>query len=138
MWPKMLLELLPHFARLVPMADKFFATRTASERAQEAALAALAEEVRGQLGKATQTHTGIYRQLQDQSRQVSEMAVEVTKTRMAIDSVEARVTKLEKTAAKLEKTAAKLEKMARTAIALLVATFVLMAVGFGVLVTRLH
>jgi len=28
--------------------------------------------------------------------------------------------------------------MARTAIALLVATFVLMAVGFGVLVTRLH
>jgi len=127
----MLLELLPHFARLVPMADKFFATRTASERAQEAALAALAEEVRGQLGKATQTHTGIYRQLQDQSRQVSEMAVEVTKTRMAIDSVEARVTKLEKTAAKLE-------KMARTAIALLVATFVLMAVGFGVLVTRLH
>jgi uncharacterized protein involved in exopolysaccharide biosynthesis len=131
MWPKMLLELLPHFARLVPMADKFFATRTASERAQEAALAALAEEVRGQLGKATQTHTGIYRQLQDQSRQVSEMAVEVTKTRMAIDSVEARVTKLEKTAAKLE-------KMARTAIALLVATFVLMAVGFGVLVTRLH
>jgi uncharacterized protein involved in exopolysaccharide biosynthesis len=131
MWPKMLLELLPHFARLVPMADKFFATRTASERAQEAALAALAEEVRGQLGKATQTHTGIYRQLQDQNRQVSEMAVEVTKTRMAIDSVEARVTKLEKTAAKLE-------KMARTAIALLVATFVLMAVGFGVLVTRLH
>ena len=131
MWPKMLFELLPHFARLVPMADKFFATRTASERAQEAALAALAEEVRGQLGKATQTHTGIYRQLQDQSRQVSEMAVEVTKTRMAIDSVEARVTKLEKTAAKLE-------KMARTAIALLVATFVLMAVGFGVLVTRLH
>jgi hypothetical protein len=127
----MLFELLPHFARLVPMADKFFATRTASERAQEAALAALALDVRGQLDKATQTHTGIYRQLQDQSRQVAEMAVEVTKTRMAIDSVETRVTKLEKTAAKLEKTAG-------TAIALLVAIFVLMAIGFGVLLMRLR
>jgi len=37
----MLLELLPHFTRLLPMADKYLSTRTASEKAQEAALAAL-------------------------------------------------------------------------------------------------
>ena len=36
----MLLELLPHFTRLLPMADKYLSTRSASEKAQEAALAA--------------------------------------------------------------------------------------------------
>ena len=95
MWP-MLLDLLPHFARLVPMADKSLATRSASEKAQEAALAAMAESVRGDLGQVPERHAGIQRALKEQGEQISEMAVEVTRMRLGVESTEARVAKLEK------------------------------------------
>jgi len=99
MWPKILFELLPHLTRLVPMADRYLTTRTASEKAQEAALAALGAEVRGELGQMGEVHTGIQRQLQDQGAQLSELAVEVTRARMGVESMEARVAALERSAA---------------------------------------
>ncbi|MDP9050282.1 MAG: hypothetical protein M3O31_06085 [Acidobacteriota bacterium] len=105
MWPKMLFELLPHFARLMPMADKYLSSRSVSEKAQAAALAsqqaalsALAIEVRGELGKATEANSGVSRQLQEQGRQIAELGVEVARARLGVESVEARVGKLEKTA----------------------------------------
>jgi phage shock protein A len=96
MWPKMLLELLPHFARLMPVADKYLNSRSASDKAQEAALAALAEEVRGSLDTFTEAHAGLWQQAQQQSTQVGELAVEVTRARLGVESVEARVARLEK------------------------------------------
>jgi chromosome segregation ATPase len=99
MWPKILFELLPHLTRLVPLADRYLTTRTASEKAQEAALAALGAEVRGELGQLGEVHTGIQRQLQDQGAQLSELAVEVTRARMGVESMEARVAALERSAA---------------------------------------
>jgi chromosome segregation ATPase len=97
MWPKMLLELLPHFARLVPAADKYFNTRSSSDRAQEAALAALGEEVRGRIGGVAETQSGIDRQLQAQNAQIAELSVDVTRARIAAEGTEARVAKLEAT-----------------------------------------
>jgi hypothetical protein len=99
MWPKILLELLPHFVRLTPVADKYFASRAANDKAQQAALAALAEEVRGELGKVTEEHSGLHRQLQEQVEQVAQVSVEVTRARLGIESVETRIASLEKTAA---------------------------------------
>ena len=90
-------DLLPHFARLMPMADKFLATRSASEKAQEAALVAMAENLRDELGKVAEMHAGIQRTLMEQSAQVAAVAVEVTRVRIGVESVEARVAKLEKT-----------------------------------------
>ena len=98
MWPKILLELLPHFARLTPVADKYFASRAANDKAQQAALAGLGEEVRGELGKVTEAHAGLHRQLQEQVEQVAQVSVEVTRTRLGIESVETRIAALEKTA----------------------------------------
>ena len=121
MWPRVLFELLPHFARLVPMADKFFATRSASERAQEVALAALAEGVREDLGNAAKVHAGLSRQVQEQSAQVAEIAVEATRARQGVESVEARI-------AKLEKTAGTAMKLLFAGLALLAGTLVLLAV----------
>jgi hypothetical protein len=94
----MLLELLPHFARLMPMADKFLSTRSASDKAQEAALASLAREVRGEFDKVAEANEGLGRQVKEQGAQVAELGVDVTRTRMGVESVEARVSKLEKTA----------------------------------------
>ena len=61
MWPKLLMqlfELLPHISRLVPMADKYFSQKTAAEKANEAALAAMAEGVRGRPGAGDQGSCG--------------------------------------------------------------------------------
>jgi len=94
----MLLELLPHFVRLMPVADKYFNTRSASDKAQEAALAALAVDLRGQIGQVTETQDGIGRQLQAQNQQMAALAVDVTRARIAAESAQARVESLEKTA----------------------------------------
>src|SRR6266403_1604504 len=90
MWPKViqqLFELLPHITRLVPMADKYFSSKTAAEKANEAALAAMAEGVRGDLGQVTKAHVGLYRQLQELSAQVAEVGEDVKRGR-AIDEVQ--------------------------------------------------
>jgi chromosome segregation ATPase len=97
MWPKLLLDLLPHFARLAPVADKYFTTRSASDKAQEAALAALSADIRGEMGKVASEQGGLRQQLQEQGEQVAQVAVEATRARMGVESIEARVAKLEKT-----------------------------------------
>jgi phage shock protein A len=98
MWPKViaqLFELLPHITRLVPLADKYFSSKTASEKANEAAMAAMAEDVRGDLGQVTKAHAGLYRQLQDQSAQIAEVSEEVKRARLSIEQHEHRMVALE-------------------------------------------
>jgi len=92
MWPKLLaqlFELLPHITRLVPMADKYFSSRTASEKATEAAMAAMAEGVRGDLGQVTKAHAGLYKQLQEQSTQIGEVSADVKRMGAALERVTA-------------------------------------------------
>lgn len=84
MWPKLLMELLPHFSRLMPVADKYLTNRDASDKAQQAALAALEAGVRGQLRHVVEEQAGIRSQLQEQSVQVAQIGVEVTKVRMGV------------------------------------------------------
>jgi chromosome segregation ATPase len=98
MWPKViaqLFELLPHITRLVPMADKYLSSKTASEKANEAAMAAMAEGVRGDLGQVTKAHAGLYRQLQDQSAQIAEVSEEIKRARLSIEQHEHRMLTLE-------------------------------------------
>jgi chromosome segregation ATPase len=98
MWPKViaqLFELLPHIARVLPMADKFFTSKAAAEKANEAALAAMAEGVRGDLGQVTRAHAGLYRQLQDQSAQIAEVAETVKQTQRAVEQRDRQIETLE-------------------------------------------
>ena len=88
MWPKMLIELLPHLSRLVPMWEKFLTSRAANDKASENALAAMAEGVRGDLGQVTAAHAGLYRQLQDQSAQIALLTEELKLTRDAAERAE--------------------------------------------------
>ena len=118
MWPRMLLDLLPHFVRLVPMADKYLASRNAGDKAQDTALSALSDDVRSGLGEVKEAQAGLHRQLREQGSQISDLAVEVTRARMGVETVEAR--------------AAKLEKSASLALKLLWVVSGLLAVGFAV------
>jgi hypothetical protein len=105
MWPKViaqLFELLPHITRLVPMADKYLSSKTASEKATEAAMAAMAEGVRGDLGQVTKAHAGLYRQLQDQSAQIAEVGEEVKRARLSVEQHENRMLALESCVASLQ------------------------------------
>jgi chromosome segregation ATPase len=98
MWPKViaqLFELLPHITRLVPIADKYLSSKTASEKANEAAMAAMAEGVRGDLGQVTQAHVGLYRQLQEQSAQIASVSEEVKRARLSMERHEHRMSALE-------------------------------------------
>src|SRR5260370_42283869 len=88
MWPKViaqLFELLPHISRLLPMADKYFNQKAAAEKANEAAMAAMAEGVRGDLGQGTKAHAGLYRQLQEQSAQITQVSEELKRARLSIE-----------------------------------------------------
>jgi hypothetical protein len=98
MWPKViaqLFELLPHITRLVPMADKYLSSKTASEKATEAAMAAMAEGVRGDLGQVTRAHAGLYRQLQDQNAQIAQVSEDVKRTRVAVEQHDHRMEALD-------------------------------------------
>src|SRR5271154_1652437 len=131
MWPKViaqLFELLPHITRLVPMADKYFSSKTANEKATEAAMIAMADGVRGDLGQVTKAHAGLYRQLQDQSAQIAEVGEEVKRARLAVEQHETRMLALESNVASLE-------WWIRGGVSLLV---ILAAVIIGLLVHLIH
>ncbi|MEO6911266.1 MAG: hypothetical protein ABI158_10105 [Edaphobacter sp.] len=92
MWPKViaqLFELLPHIARVVPMADKYFSSKANTERATEAAMVAMAEGLRGDLGQVTNFHAGLYQKLEEQSAQISIVGDEVKRLAMALEGVTA-------------------------------------------------
>lgn len=99
MWPKLLLELLPHFTRLVPLADKYFSNRGDQDKAHAAALAALGAEMRGGLGRVDEVHAGLQHALKEQGEQIAEVGVEATRARIAVEGLETRLAKLESSAA---------------------------------------
>lgn len=126
MWPKVfaqLVELLPHISRLIPMADVFFATKTAGEKATEATLSTLAQEVRTDLSRVTSAHNGLYRQLQEQSGQIAAVAADFNR---ANDSIAACATQT-----------ASLERQLKSLRGWLVTMMVLLALIFGGIIALL-
>jgi hypothetical protein len=98
MWPKAissLIELAPHITRLVPLADRFFNSKSAEADASRTAMEQMAEGLRGDLGQVTASHAGLYRQLNDQSVQLSTVASDVRSVKLSTDSLESRTTHLE-------------------------------------------
>ena len=98
MWPKAissLIELAPHITRLVPLADRFFQSKSADADASRTAMEQIAAGLRGDLGQVTASHAGLYRQLNDQSAQLSDLAVSQRAIHSSIASLEGRLTQLE-------------------------------------------
>ena len=85
MWPRLLsqlVELLPHASRLAPIADNYLATRREGARAQAAAIADLAENLRVDVGRVADSYNGLTRQITEQKAQIAALqdAVEVAQT----------------------------------------------------------
>jgi hypothetical protein len=74
MWPRLiaqLVDLLPHATRLLPLADNYFSTRRESDRAQTAAMAALGDGLRDDIGRLAASNSGLTRQLAEQKQQIA-------------------------------------------------------------------
>lgn len=106
MWPKLLgqllpqvFDLLPHLKRVVPMAEQFLSSKAEQDRGNEAALAAMAEGVRGDLGQMVSAHSGLYRKMDELDGRLVEVGLEAKRARMGVDAVEARMGVLERSVA---------------------------------------
>lgn len=98
MWPKaiaQLVEVAPHITRLLPMADRFLQARASNDEATRRALDQLVE-VRGDLGRVTSSHEGLYRQLNEQSERLAAIAEQTQAARAAAEAAEERAGGLER------------------------------------------
>ena len=99
MWPRalaQLIELAPHITRLVPLADRFFQSKTAGEEANRRAMDAMTEGLRGDLGQVTASHAGLYRQLNEQSEKITAAAADLEAVKESVASLQARLARMEK------------------------------------------
>lgn len=96
MWPKMLLEFLPHLTRLIPTADNYFSSRRESDKAQAAALATLADEVNGGLAKAVEEQAAFRREFEQHNERTAQIGTDAARARIGVESLEARLTMAEK------------------------------------------
>jgi ABC-type transporter Mla subunit MlaD len=97
MWPKAvssLIELAPHITRLVPLADRFFNSKSAEADASRTAMQQMAEGLRGDLGQVTASHAGLYRQLNDQSEKLSTLSTDLNSLKHTMDATENRLVRM--------------------------------------------
>ena len=85
MWPRIfsqLIEFLPHATRLMPIADNYLAVRREGEQAKANAIADLAENLRTDIGRVSDSYNGLARQISEQKTQIAVMqdALEVAQT----------------------------------------------------------
>jgi hypothetical protein len=90
-----LVELLPHVSRLLPIADRYFASKAAGERASESALAVMAEGVQADLGQVAKAHASLHRQLQEQGVQIAAVGDDVRQLRRSLEQSERKAALLE-------------------------------------------
>lgn len=118
MWPKafaQLLELLPHVSRVLPIADRFFQSKTANDEATRHSLDSLHHSV-AEMGAG---HAGIYRQLNDLADKAADAATEAREARVAADAAQQHLARIE-------------QRLDRIAMLLMVLTFAVV-MGFVVL-----
>jgi septal ring factor EnvC (AmiA/AmiB activator) len=94
MWPQ-LLELLPHIARLLPHADRFFQSKAANDEANRRSFEKMTEALRADLRQASASHAGLYRQLNDQSEKISALVDDLHATRASLQGSELRLAKMQ-------------------------------------------
>jgi beta-lactamase regulating signal transducer with metallopeptidase domain len=95
MWPKMLLEFLPHLTRLIPAADNYLSSRKQSDQAQAAAFTALGDEVRGEFSNVAEEQTALRRELQAHIAASAQIGVDAARARIGVENLDARLTSME-------------------------------------------
>ena len=94
MWPKafaQFVELAPHISRLLPMADRFFQSKTAGDddahRKVVEAVQTATDGLRGDFGEVTAAHTALSKQVGDLDGKLDAAIAEVQTAKLATDAV---------------------------------------------------
>ncbi len=98
MWPKafaQLVELAPHISRLLPMADRFFQSKSATEDVTRRTVESLAETLRGDLGQIAAAQNALSGQIEKIGLQVTASADDVRGARAAAETAASRTGELE-------------------------------------------
>src|SRR5947209_16389029 len=96
MWPKMLLEFLPHLTRLIPAADNYLNSRKDSDRAYQAALSSLGDDIRNGLAKVSEDQGALRRDVQAHVANSAQLSADAARARVGVEALDTRVSELEK------------------------------------------
>jgi hypothetical protein len=96
MWPKMLLEFLPHLTRLIPAADNYLNSRKESDKIHQAALTSLGDEVRNGFAKVAEEQGALRRELQTHINGSAQVGIDAARARVGVEALESRLSELEK------------------------------------------
>ena len=80
MWPKafaQLIELAPHISRLVPMADRFFQSKAATEEANRRAVETMVGGIRDDFEQVTAAQAALSRQMAEHGDRISAIATDI-------------------------------------------------------------
>ena len=127
MWPKMLFEILPHIGRLVPVAEKFFATRNARDAEEQATLTDIRDTLRTELNHVSEIHTSLQQAVTAQREQIDAANAQITRVRLGVEAIETRVTRLEASFVTATEAAERADRSATRAARLFVVVVVLLA-----------
>ncbi len=127
MWPKVLaqlipqlIDLLPHVKRVVPLADKYLCSKAAND----AALAAMAEGVRGDLGKVATANADLSGQIASLSSQINGLSAQIATAGETISTVGETADQARSAATALGKSVVTIDRELRGLRSLVVATLV--------------
>jgi cell division protein FtsB len=102
MWPKALLELLPHLTRLVPLVNRYFDSKGADEDATRVALerklGETAAALRVDIQRGAEAGEALQAQISRQTATLNEVAAGVKALKASDEAIEARIAKLEERA----------------------------------------
>lgn len=95
MWPKMLLEFLPHLSRLIPAADNYLNSRKESEKIHAGALTSLTDEVRNGFANVAEEQGALRRDMQTHVASSAQAGVDAARARVGVEALESRLSQLE-------------------------------------------
>ncbi len=110
MWPKALLELLPHLTRLVPLLNRYFQSKGSADDATRLALERKLDDVSLALHKniadasAALPVADLNRQLSKQGSALTELAASLRTIESQLERFDTRLTSLEKRSGSLAST----------------------------------
>jgi hypothetical protein len=97
MWPKMLLEFLPHLTRLIPAADTYLNSRKESDKAHQVALASLDDTVHGGLTRLAEEQVALRRELQAHAAKSAQATDDAAHARKEVEALHSRLAAVEHT-----------------------------------------
>ncbi len=112
MWPKafaQFVELAPHISRLLPMADRFLQSKTATEDVGRRTMEAASAGLQAELGRIAAAQGGIAKQISAVSDGVAALGGEARAVKTVLGSLESRLGGAEARAAGAETRAAGVE-----------------------------